>query len=61
MTTMRARLALGVLLLLSSGCAATPVGFAVRDLQARCETTGGRWHRGVVREGFCEYQSPGMI
>ena len=61
MTTIPARLALGALLLLSSGCAATPAGYTERDLQARCENTGGRWHRATAREGFCEYQSPGMI
>lgn len=55
MTT--ARLACGLLLLLASGCAAMPKGYTERDLQARCETTGGRWHAAVAREGFCEYQS----
>jgi hypothetical protein len=61
MATMTARLACGLLLLLASGCAATPTGYTERDLQARCENTGGRWHAAVAREGFCEYQSPGMI
>jgi len=59
MTT--ARLACGLLLLLASGCAAPPSGYTERDLQARCESTDGRWHPAVAREGFCEYQSPGMI
>jgi hypothetical protein len=59
MTTVR--LACGLLLLLASGCAATPKGYTERDLQARCENTGGRWHASAAREGFCEYQSPGMI
>ncbi|HEV2054107.1 MAG TPA: hypothetical protein VGV06_02920 [Methylomirabilota bacterium] len=61
MATMTARLACGLLLLLDSGCAATPKGYTERDLQARCDNTGGRWHAAVAREGFCEYQSPGMI
>lgn len=61
MTTIPARLALGALLLLSSGCAATPTAYTERDLQTRCETTGGSWHPATAREGFCEYQSPGML
>lgn len=61
MATMTARLACGLLLLLASGCAATPEGYTERDLQARCENTGGRWHAAVAREGLCDYQSPGMI
>ncbi|MDP2701578.1 MAG: hypothetical protein Q8P98_05855, partial [Candidatus Rokubacteria bacterium] len=59
--TISVRLACGLLLLLASGCAATPEGYTERDLQARCENTGGRRHPAVAREGFCEYQSPGMI
>ena len=61
MTTIPARLALGALLLLSSGCAVTSTGYTERDLQARCQSTGGRWHPAAAREGFCEYQSPGMV
>jgi hypothetical protein len=61
MATMTTRLARGLLLILASGCAAMPEGYTERDLQARCENTGGRWHAAVAREGFCEYQSPGMI
>jgi hypothetical protein len=63
MATMTARLACGLLLLVffATGCAATPKGYTERDLQARCETTGGRWHPAAAREGLCEYQSPGMI
>jgi hypothetical protein len=61
MATIRPRLALGALLLLSSGCASMPTVYTERDLQARCESTGGRWHEGTAREGFCEYQSPGML
>lgn len=61
MTTIRPRLALGALLLLSSGCASMPTVYTERDLQARCEITGGRWHEGTARAGFCEYQSPGML
>lgn len=62
------RLTLGTLLLLLPGCAASPQGAATapaadaeRDLQARCVHTGGIWHGSALREGFCEYQSPGMI
>jgi hypothetical protein len=36
-------------------------GDTARDLQTRCLGTGGRWHPAVAREGFCEYQLPGMI
>jgi len=36
------RLVCGLLLLLASGCAATPKAYSERDLQARCENTGGR-------------------
>ena len=62
MAATTARLACGLLLLfLASGCAPALQGIAERDLQARCQNTGGRWHPSVVREGFCEYQSPGMI
>ena len=61
MATMTVRFVCGLVLLLASGCAATPKGYTERDLQARCENTGGRWHPAVAREGFCEYQSPGMI
>lgn len=63
MATTTAWLSCGLLLLgfLAAGCAATPKGYTERDLQARCETTGGRWHAAVAREGLCEYQSPGMI
>jgi hypothetical protein len=61
MAATTARLAGGLLLLLISGCAATLQGYSERDLQARCLSTGGRWHPSVAREGFCEYQSPGML
>ena len=61
MATMTVRLVCGLLLLLASGCTTTPKGYTERDLQARCETTGGRRHAALAREGFCEYQSPGMI
>ena len=44
-----------------TGCAPALQGDTVRDLQARCLSTGGRWHPSVAREGFCEYQSPGML
>jgi hypothetical protein len=61
MATTTARLACGLLMLLASGCAPALQGDTVRDLQARCLSTGGRWHPSVAREGFCEYQSPGML
>ena len=63
MATTTARLACCLLLLVSfaTGCAATPKGYTGRDLQVRCETTGGRWHPAEAREGLCEYQSPGML
>ena len=61
MTTMTARLACCLLLLVASGCAPGPKGYTERDLQARCEITGGRWQHAEAREGLCEYQSPGMI
>jgi hypothetical protein len=63
MATTTARLACCLLLLVSfaTGCAATPKGYTERDLQARCETTGGSWHPAAAREGLCAYQSPGMI
>ena len=63
MATMTARLACGLFLpvFFAAGCAATPKAYTERDLQARCESTGGRWHAAVAREGLCEYQSPGMI
>jgi hypothetical protein len=63
MTTTRARLACCLLLLgsFATGCAATPKGYTERDLRARCELTGGLWHPAEVREGFCEFQSSGMI
>jgi hypothetical protein len=59
---MTVRLAFGLLLLLfPAGCAPAARGYTERDLEARCLVTGGRWHPAVAREGFCEYQSPGMI
>jgi len=58
---MTVRIVCGLVLLLASGFAATPKGYTERDVQARCENTGGRWQAAVAREGFCEYQSPGMI
>lgn len=61
MTTAIVRLACCLLPLLASACAAAPKGYTERDLQARCETTGGRWQHADAREGLCEYQSPGMI
>jgi hypothetical protein len=57
MAATTARLACGLLLLLASGCAATPAGYTERELQARCENTDGRWHGAAAREGFCEYPS----
>lgn len=49
------------IVLLASGCAVAPLGYTERDLQARCESTGGRWHASLTREGYCEFQLPGMI
>jgi hypothetical protein len=57
----RMQLACGLVLLLAAGCAAAPKGYTERDLQARCEMTGGRWQPSPAREGFCEYQSSGMM
>ncbi len=50
-----------LLLLLPAGCAPAARVYTERDLEARCLATGGRWHPAVAREGFCEYQSPGMV
>jgi hypothetical protein len=61
MLTTAARLALAALLLLSTGCFAGPKGYTEDDLHVRCLTTGGVWHPGTVREGFCEYPSPGLL
>jgi len=60
MPALAVRLALGVALLVS-GCAVASQTYTERDLRALCETAGGRWHAGVEREGFCEFQSPGMV
>jgi hypothetical protein len=60
MAAIALRFSLAVVLL-ASGCAAALPPYTERDLQVRCENTGGRWHAGVAREGFCEFQSPGMI
>ena len=54
------RLSLGMVLLVC-GCTVAPQGYSERDLQVRCENTGGRWHAAFTREGHCEFQSPGMI
>ena len=54
------RLSLGVALL-ASGCAVASPPYSERDLQVRCENHGGRWHSTFIREGYCEFQSPGMI
>jgi len=32
-----------------------------KDLQMLCLSHGGIWHATFSREGYCEYQSPGMI
>lgn len=61
MLTTAAWLALAALLLLSAGCFAGPKGYTEDDLRVRCLTTGGFWHPGTAREGFCEYQSPGFL
>jgi len=54
------RLSLGVALL-ASGCAGASPPYTEQDLKARCESNGGIWHAALEREGFCEFQSPGMI
>jgi hypothetical protein len=56
-----ARLALAALLLLFAGCFGEPRGYTQQDLQSRCLMTGGVWHPSAVRDGFCEYQSPGFL
>jgi hypothetical protein len=61
MTISAARLALAALLFLFAGCLAEPRGYTQQDLQVRCLATGGIWYKGIARDGFCEYQSPGMI
>ena len=60
MRALAVRLSLGAVLL-ASGCATSQPPYADRDLQARCESNGGRWHAALMREGYCEFQSPGMI
>jgi hypothetical protein len=60
MPTLAVRLSLGMVLL-ACGCAVAPQGYSERDLQVRCEKNGGRWHAALAREGYCEFQSPGMI
>ena len=61
MRTIAARLALAGLLLLLAGCAGGPGAYTAVQLQARCVATGGVWHPALAREGYCEFQSPGMI
>lgn len=61
MPSLAARLLLGMGLLLACGCVAAPPGYTERDLQVRCEGNGGRWLAALEREGYCEFQSPGMI
>jgi hypothetical protein len=61
MTISAPRLALAALLVLFAGCVAEPRGYSQADLQTRCLITGGVWHPSVARDGFCEYNSPGMI
>jgi len=54
------RVSLGVVLL-AAGCAGVTPPYTEKDLHMLCETHGGIWHPTLVREGYCEYQSPGMI
>ncbi len=54
------RLSLGVALL-ASGCAGASPPYTEQDLKARCESNGGIWHAALAREGYCEFQLPGMI
>jgi len=35
--------------------------YTEQDLKARCESNGGIWHAALAREGYCEFQLPGMI
>jgi hypothetical protein len=49
------------IVLLASGCAVGPGAYTEKDLQVRCENNGGSWHAALNREGYCEFQSPGMI
>lgn len=60
MPALAVRLSLGVVLV-ASGCAAAQPAYTERDLQVRCENNGGRWHAARMREGYCEFQLPGMI
>ena len=60
MPALAVRLSLGVVLL-ASGCGVASPPYSERDLWVRCESNGGRWHPALEREGYCEFQSPGMI
>ena len=60
MLELSAWLSLGIVLL-ASGCAVAPPTYTERDLRVRCESNGGLWHAALQREGYCEFQSPGMI
>lgn len=60
MPSLAVRLSLGIVLLIS-GCAGAPGAYTEHDLQVRCENNGGRWHAALNREGYCEFQLPGMI
>ena len=54
------RVSLGVVLL-ATGCAGAAPAYTEKDLQMLCVSHGGIWHATFSREGYCEYQSPGMI
>jgi hypothetical protein len=60
MPALAVRFSLG-LMLLASGCAAASPPYTEHDLEVRCQSNGGRWHAALEREGYCEFQSPGMI
>jgi hypothetical protein len=60
MPTLAMRLSLGMALL-ASGCAGAVPPYTEQDLKVRCESNGGIWHASLEREGYCEFQSPGMI
>ena len=60
MLALSVRLTLAVVLL-ASGCSAASPAYTERELQVRCESNGGWWHAALEREGYCEFQSPGMI
>jgi hypothetical protein len=57
------RLVLMVLIALLLGCGTARIEppYTEVELKAICERRGGWWHDGTIREGFCEYQTPGFL